>query len=103
MAVKIRKGDTVRVMVGKDKTREGKVLTVDRSAGRATVERVNMVWKHQKPTPRGGRGGRFERESSVDLSNLMLVHKGEPTRVGFRIVNGKKVRWSKRHDEAIDA
>ncbi len=102
MAAKIRKGDTVRVMVGKYKSREGAVLSIDRRAGRAVVEQVNMVWKHQKPDARGGRGGRIEREGSISLSNLMLVHKGEPTRVGFREVDGKKVRWSKRHDEAID-
>jgi len=103
MAAKIRKGDTVQVMVGRDKSRQGTVVSVDRQKDRAVVEQVNMVWRHQKPDARGGRGGRVQKESSISLSNLMLVHKGEPTRVGFRVVDGKKVRWSKRHDEAIDA
>jgi large subunit ribosomal protein L24 len=101
MSARIRKGDTVEVTTGKDKGRRGAVLTVDREADRVTVERLNMVWKHQKPTP-NGRGGRVEKENPVHVSNVALVHKGERTRVGFRTVDGKKVRWSVRHDEAID-
>ena len=102
MAAKIRRGDQVRVLSGKNKGAEGAVLSIDRVAGRATVERVNMIWKHLRPNPQTGRGGRIEKEGPLSLSNLMLLHKGEPTRVSFRVVDGKKVRWSKRHDEAID-
>lgn len=102
MAAKIRKGDTVEVICGKDAGRRGHVLSVDRSRGRVVVERVNIGWKHQRPSAQSGRGGRIEKENPVDLSNVMLVHKGEKTRVGFQMVGDKKVRWSKRHNEAID-
>ncbi len=101
MAARIRKGDTVEVTTGKDRGRRGAVLSIDPEAGRVLVEWLNMAWKHQKPTGTG-RGGRIEKERPVDISNVALVHKGERTRVGFRTVDGKKVRWSVRHDEAID-
>jgi len=99
VAAKIRKGDTVEVITGKSRGQRGTVRSID--TDRVTVERVNMVWKHQKPSPKSP-GGRLEQESPVDVSNVMLIHKGERTRVAFRVVNGKKVRWSKRHGEAID-
>ena len=101
MSARIRKGDTVEVTAGKDRGRRGSVLSVDPDEGRVVVERVNMVWKHQRPTGTG-RGGRMEKENPLHISNVALVHKGERTRVRYRTVNGKKVRWSVRHDEAID-
>src|SRR5262245_32418523 len=101
MSARIRKGDMVEVTAGKDRGRRGSVLSVDPDEGRVVVERVNMVWKHQRPTGTG-RGGRMEKENPLHISNVALVHKGERTRVRYRTVNGKKVRWSVRHDEAID-
>jgi large subunit ribosomal protein L24 len=101
MAARIRKGDTVEVTAGKDRGRRGAVLSVDPEAERVVVERLNMAWKHQRPTG-SGRGGRMEKENPLHISNVALVHKGERTRVRFRVVDGKKVRWSVRHDEAID-
>ena len=105
MAARIRKGDTVQVMTGKSRGVRGVVMSIQPKDGRVTVSGANKVWKHLKPNAPGsqGRGGRIERENPLHISNVMLVHKDEPTRVGFKIVNGKKVRWSRRHDEAIDA
>jgi len=101
MAARIKKGDTVEVIAGKDRGRRGVVLGLDVDRGRVTVERVNVVKKHQKPTPTN-RGGIIEREASVHLSNVMLVQGGERTRVGFRIAGGQKVRFGRKKGEAID-
>jgi large subunit ribosomal protein L24 len=102
MAARIRKGDQVVVVAGKDRSKRGAVLEVDHERSRVRVRGVKMIKRHQRPTAKMGRGGIVEKEAAIDLSNVMLLHKGEPTRVGFREVNGVKVRWSKRHDEAID-
>ena len=102
MAARIRKGDTVEVTAGKNKGVRGTVLSVDADASRVTVERVNVVKRHSKPTAQFRQGGIIETERPVNLSNVMLVHKGERTRVAFREVGGEKVRWSVKHDEAID-
>jgi large subunit ribosomal protein L24 len=102
MAAKIRKGDTVEVTVGKDRGKRGTVLRVDKERDRVTVERVNIVKKHQKPNATVRQGGIIEKEAALHVSNVALVHKGEKTRVGFKVVDGRKVRWSKKRDEAID-
>ena len=102
MAARIRKGDTVEVLVGRDRGKRGAVLRVLKERERVLIERINLVKKHQKPTATTRQGGIIEKEASVHLSNVALVHKGEPTRVAFRTVDGKKVRWSVKHDEAID-
>lgn len=102
MGEKIRTGDLVKVLVGKYRGVQGKVLSVDLRSQRLVVERVNMVKRHQKPTARNRQGGIVEREAPIARSNVGLVHKGELTRVGFRVLDGKKVRWSRKHDEAID-
>jgi len=102
MASKIRKGDTVEILVGKDRGKRGAVLRVDRERDRVVVERLNIVKKHQKPTATTRTGGIIDKEAPLHVSNVALVHKGEPTRVAFRVVDGKKTRWSVRHDEAID-
>lgn len=102
MAAKIKKGDTVEVLIGRDAGKRGTVLRVDPAAERLVVERVNIVKKHQKPNATTRQGGIIEKEASLHVSNVALVHKGERTRVGFKVVGGKKVRWSKKHDEAID-
>ena len=111
-AQKIKKGDTVRVIAGKAATwvrgekdksaAEGKVISVDAKRGRVVVEGLHKVTKHEKPSMRNQNGGRIQTEAPVDISNVMLVHKGKPTRVGFRVENGKKVRYAKASGETID-
>ncbi|MGI6071677.1 MAG: 50S ribosomal protein L24 [Lachnospiraceae bacterium] len=101
--LKIKKGDTVRVIAGKDKDKEGKVLAVDAKKSRVIVEGINMVKKHLKPGRESQEGGIIARESPIDISNVMYVHKGQTTRIGFHIdEDGKKVRYAKSLNEAID-
>ena len=102
MAARIRKGDTVEVLAGKNRGTRGQVLSVDAAAGKVTVERVNVVKRHTRPTAQYRQGGIVEKEKAIDLSNVALLHKGERTRVGFRTVGERKVRWSIKYDEAID-
>lgn len=102
MAARIRRGDTVQVLTGRSRGMSGTVLRVDRGTSRLVIERVNMVKKHQKPNNRNAQGGIIEMEAPIAISNVALLHNGEPTKVGFRMVDGRKVRWSKKHDEAID-
>lgn len=102
---KIKKGDTVKVMVGnaiKSKGKEGKVLSVDPKNGKVVVEGVNKVMKHTKPSVANQNGGIIEKEAPIDISNVMLVHKGKPTRVGFKMDGDKKVRFAKSTGEVID-
>ena len=100
--LKIKKGDTVKVIAGKDKDKEGKVIAVDHKNGRVTVEGVNMLTKHTKPSMQNQAGGIVHQEGPIDVSNVMLLHKGQPTRVGFKFVDGKKVRFAKSTGEVID-
>lgn len=100
--LKIKKGDTVKVIAGKDKDKEGKVVSVDKKSGRALVEGVNMITKHAKPSAANQNGGIIQREAPIDMSNLMYVHKGKATRVGFKMENDKKVRFAKSTGEVID-
>ena len=98
--LKIKKGDTVKVIAGKDKGKEGKVLTVD--GGKVIVEGVNTVTKHAKASQANPKGGIITQEAAIDVSNVMYVHKGKATRVGFTTVDGKKVRVAKSTGEVID-
>ena len=100
--MKIKKGDTVKVIAGKDKDKEGKVIAVDKKDGKVTVENVNMVTKHTKPSAANQNGGIIQKEAPIDASNVMYVHKGKATRVGFKEENGKKVRFAKSTGEVID-
>ena len=88
--MKIKKGDTVKVIAGKDKDKEGKVLAV--KDGKVLVEGVNMVTKHTKPSAANQQGGIVNKEAPIDASNVMLVVKGKATRVGFKMEGDKKVR-----------
>mgnify|MGYP000854492571 CR=1 FL=1 len=101
---KIKKGDTVKVITGKDKGKEGEVLSV--SGNRVLVEGVNTVTKHTKPNQANPKGGIIHQEAAIDISNVMYVYKGKATRVGFKTVEGqkgtKKVRIAKSTGEAID-
>ena len=103
MAAKLKTGDKVLVLTGKDKGKEGDVLRVMPSEGRAIVSGVNMVTRHTRQTQQS-QGGRIQQESSIQLSNLALVDPkdGGPTRVGFRMEDGKKVRYAKKSGETID-
>ena len=101
-AMKIKKGDTVRVIAGKDKNKEGKVLSVDSKNGKVVVEGVNMLTKHTKPSAQNQTGGIVNQEGPIDLSNVMLVVDGKVTRVGFQVEDGKKVRVAKTTGKKID-
>ena len=103
MAAKIRKGDKVVVLTGKDKGKSGNVLAVFPDETRATVQGLNLVRRHTKQTPSQD-AGVYTREASIHLSNLSLVDAaGKPTRVGFKIQDdGKKVRVAKTTGDVID-
>lgn len=98
---KIKKGDTVKVIAGKDKDKEGKVVSVDQKANKVVVEGVNMVTKHSKPSAANPNGGIVEKEAPIDISNVMYVHKGQVTRIGFKVENDKKVRYAKKTGDVI--
>ncbi len=97
----IKKGDTVVVISGESKGQQGKILTIDREKGRAIVESVNMVKRHTKPNAKSPQGGIVEKEASINISNLMVVVGGKPTRIGRKTENGKNVRYSKKSGEVI--
>ena len=101
-ALKIKKGDNVKVIAGKDKDKEGKVLAVDVKNGKVLVEGVNMVTKHAKPSAANQNGGIIQKEAALDVSNVMYVYKGKPTRIGFKVENDKKVRFAKSTGDVID-
>ena len=85
-----------------DKDKEGKVVLVDRKAGKVVVEGVNMITKHTKPSAANPNGGIIQKEAAIDASNVMYVHKGKATRIGFKIEGDKKVRVAKSTGEVID-
>ena len=99
---KIKKGDTVQVIAGKDKGKEGKVLFVDSKKHKVVVEGVNMIAKHEKPSAANANGGIVQKEAPLDLSNVMYMHKGKATRIGFEVKDGKKVRVAKSTGDVID-
>ena len=100
--MKIKAGDTVRVIAGKDKDKEGKVIAVNKKDGKVLIEGVNMLTKHTKPSAANQNGGIVHQEGYIDMSNVMYVHKGQTTRVGFKMDGGKKVRFAKKTGEVID-
>ncbi len=97
---RIKKGDEVVIIAGKDK---GSIGTVEKVDGeRVVVTGQNMVTKHIKPNPMSGEtGGRIQKEASIHVSNVQLAEDSKPVRVGFRVEDGKKVRYSKKSDKAI--
>ncbi len=99
---KSKKGDTVKVIAGKDKDREGKVISVDPAKGKVVVEGINMITKHEKPSAANANGGIVQKEAPLDISNVMYMHKGKATRVGFEVKDGKKVRIAKSTGDVID-
>jgi len=101
MAAKLRKGDKVVVLAGKDKGKEGTISSVDPQAGKAVVDGVNMAIRHTRQT-QTSQGGRLPKALPVDLSNLALLDSnGKATRVGFREEDGKKVRFAKTTGETV--
>ena len=101
-SMKIKKGDLVKVIAGKDKEKEGKVIAVNRKDNTLLVEGVNMITKHAKPSMANQQGGIIHQEGPIDLSNVMYLHKGKATRVGFKMDGDKKVRVAKATGEVID-
>ncbi len=108
--MKIKKGDKVLVTTGRDKGKEGKVLLADRKNSKIIVEGVNMIKRHQKPGKTGKQGGIITKEALIDVSNVMYLYKGKPTRIGYILEetekDGKKVivkqRIAKSTGEVID-
>ena len=94
------RGDTVKVIAGKDKDKEGKVLSV--KDGRVIVEGVNMITKHTKPSMANQQGGIITKEAPIDISNVMYLHKGQVTRIGYKMDGDKKVRVAKKTGDVID-
>jgi large subunit ribosomal protein L24 len=103
MKTKIKVGDTVKVISGGNKGKEGTVVSIDKAKNRAVVEGVNLKSKHEKPSATNPQGGIVEKEAPINLSNLSLLDpkSGEPTRVGYEQRDGKKVRVSKKSNEVI--
>lgn len=101
-AMKIKKGDLVKVIAGTDKDKEGKVISIDKKNGKVIVEGVNVRTKHTKPNAQNQTGGIVNQEGPIDASNIMLVIDGKATRVGFKIEDGKKVRVAKSTGKVID-
>ena len=101
-AMKIKKGDMVKVIAGKDKNKEGKVLAVNNKDGKVLVEGINMLTKHTKPSAANQHGGIVHQEGYIDASNVMLLHDGKATRVGFKMDGDKKVRFAKSTGKVID-
>lgn len=103
--MRIKTGDQVVVIAGKDKSKKGRVLRVLPKENRVVVEGVNIVKRHTKPSPAHPEGGILEREAPIHASNVMLVDPktGEPTRVGYKFLeDGTKVRYAKKSGEVID-
>ena len=98
-AMKIKKGDTVQVITGTDKGKEGKVVSVDAKNNKVVVEGVS---KHTKPNAQNQNGGIVRMEAPINVSNVMYVHKGKATKIGYKLENGKKSRVAKSTGEVID-
>ena len=104
--VKLKRGDTVQVIAGKEVGRTGRVLLIDREKGRIVIEGLNMQTKHQKPNRANQTGGITRREAPLHISNVMYLHKDKPTRLGYKLeeVGGEMVkkRYAKSTGEIID-
>jgi large subunit ribosomal protein L24 len=93
--MKLKKGDTVVVITGKDKGKQGQVMTVLPATNKVIVSGVNLASKHQKPRRANQQAGIIEKDMPMHVSNVMLVHKGKPVRIGYELRDGKKVRVAK--------
>lgn len=102
---RIRKGDTVVVIAGRDRGKSGKVLSVDLGAGKVVVEKLNMIKRHTKPNQKVKQGGILEREAPLQISNVMYLCPvtQKPTRLGMRtLADGRRVRFSKKSNEPVE-
>ncbi|MCL2698822.1 MAG: 50S ribosomal protein L24 [Defluviitaleaceae bacterium] len=108
--IRLKKGDRVRIIAGKDKGKEGKVLFIDRVKNRVIVEGANMISKHMKPSRTNQKGGIINKEAPLNASNVMYLHNGKPTRLGVKVTatetNGVKTivksRIARSTGEVID-
>ncbi len=100
--LKIKKGDMVKVIAGRDKDKEGKVLAINKKKGTLIVEGINTITKHTKPSMTNQQGGIVHQEGPIHISNVMYLHNGKPTRIGFKIEGDKKVRFAKSTGDIID-
>lgn len=100
----VKKGDKVKVLSGKDRGKEGTILEAFPKKDRVLVEGINMVKKHSKPSQENPQGGILNQEASIHVSNVMPIDPktGEPTRVGYEVRDGKKVRIAKKSGEVLD-
>ena len=101
--LKIKTGDSVVVIAGEHKGKKGKILNVDREKNRAIVEGINLISKHTKPSAQNPQGGIIKKEAPIHISNLSLLDPktGEPTKVGYEVRDGKKVRVSKKSKQVL--
>jgi large subunit ribosomal protein L24 len=105
MKTKLKKGDTVMVIAGRERGKTGKLLTIDREHGKVTVEKLNVIKRHTKPNQKNRQGGILEREAPLDISNVMYYSAGlqKPVRLGVKhAADGTKMRISKKDQAAID-
>ena len=100
--MRIKKGDMVQIIAGKDKGKSGKIIAINHKKGVVYVEGLNMITKHTKPSMANQQGGIIHQEGPIDYSNVMLVVDGKATRVGFEVKDGKKVRVAKATGKVID-
>ena len=101
--MKVKKGDTVQIITGKDRGKNGRVIKVLIPKNRVIVEGLNMVTKHQRPTQDNPQGGIVQKEASIHISNIMVMYKNKVTRVSYKkLDNGKKVRYSNKLGGNID-
>ena len=100
---RIKKDDVVKVISGNHKGKTGRVIKILKSKNRALVEGINLAKKHMRPNQENPQGGIIEKELSINMSNLMLVNKGKPVKVGFKVnKNGKKIRINRRNGDSLD-
>lgn len=101
--MKIKKNDVVKIITGKYKGQQGRVIKVIKEKNRVIVEGVNSVKKHTRPTQENPQGGIVEKEASIHYSNVLFMEKDTPVRIGYKLLdNGKKVRFSKKTGNTID-
>ena len=100
--MRIKKNDNVVVLTGRDKGKNGNIIEVFPKKGKVRVEGVNIITKHKKPSKRGEKGSIVKVEALISASNVMLLFKGKPTRIGYKIEEGKKVRIARSTGEVID-
>ena len=99
--MRLKKNDTVKIIAGKDKGLTGKIVKVDTENERVYVQGANMVKKAQKKRDNTEKGGIIEREASIHVSNVALVSKGQTSKIGYKVENGKKVRIAKKTGEVL--